>query len=285
MTSCNIAALTGIIVQVIGDAGAACGIDAGAALEIASITMDGAAAQTLTIDDTAALTLTAGANVFDVGASTLIILADLTTTGGSLTITGAGNTTFSGDLIGTQALIKSGAGKLTLDTAVKTTTGDITLTAGTLESDFTDVIDAAGTLTLDGGIFLITTAYGTDDWPTAIAIGACTPVIEVNAASVCNEIIAAGGNSYSITGTAELELTVANTGSGTITVNDANVVLKLSVAGAHAGPLTVTAGKVISNDAAALGTYTTLTLTAGTCLLYTSPSPRDATLSRMPSSA
>ena len=39
-----------------------------------------------------------------------------------------------------------------------------------------------------------------------------------------------------------------------------------------------------TNDAAGDGT-TTATVLAHACLLYTSPSPRDATLSRMPSSA
>ena len=39
------------------------------------------------------------------------------------------------------------------------------------------------------------------------------------------------------------------------------------------GPFFIQAGPAMSND------------TTSTCLLYTSPSPRDATLSRMPSSA
>ena len=45
----------------------------------------------------------------------------------------------------------------------------------------------------------------------------------------------------------------------------------------------------IENEALYFGEYDDLnaviTINAGACLLYTSPSPRDATLSRMPSSA
>ena len=39
------------------------------------------------------------------------------------------------------------------------------------------------------------------------------------------------------------------------------------------------------NDGQEMKLYFYLSILAGDCLLYTSPSPRDATLSRMPSSA
>ena len=72
----------------------------------------------------------------------------------------------------------------------------------------------------------------------------------------------------------------------------------LAAAGANAGEDYVTDGLVLYYDAGKTASYpgtgttwtdlvsnTTATIQTGACLLYTSPSPRDGLLSRMPSSA
>ena len=72
--------------------------------------------------------------------------------------------------------------------------------------------------------------------------------------------------------------------SGGAAVNDALLSGSIDIAGAGVGPLLTvwdrTRGKQNVKAVASLGNFPYYL-----CLLYTSPSPRDATLSRMPSSA
>jgi len=53
----------------------------------------------------------------------------------------------------------------------------------------------------------------------------------------------------------------------------------------HLHPITTPVIQVASDGQTAKETWITLDIGIMSCLLYTSPSPRDATLSRMPSSA
>ena len=208
-----------------------------------------------------------GDATFDAG-QFLQIFPPLALTGGHLTVQGSSNTFMYGTVSGAKNLIINGTGIIMLSGA-NTITGDITLTAGKLGTQNADAIDTVGTLTLAAGQFGILSTIPSGKWPTSITIGAGTPVIHVSAASVCDVAIAAGANDYSIAGNAELEITTANTGSGTITVNQASAALKLSAPSAATGPLILTSGSIEANHATALDTYSSLTLTADTCIVTT----------------
>jgi len=232
---------------------------------VLAIDLTGAAAG-LTITGASQITLN-GAATFDTD-QTLTIAPPIANTGGHLTVQGSGTTTLTGIFSGANNIIKDETGILILSGA-NTITGDITLTAGTLSSNNADAIDTSATLTLTAGVFNINAALLTGKWPTTVTIGATTPIIDVDAPSVCNVALGAGTNSYSVTGSAELEITTANTGSGTLTVNEANVSLKLSAASSATGPLTLTAGTIEANHATAIDTYGAFTVTAGTLIIST----------------
>ena len=89
-------------------------------------------------------------------------------------------------------------------------------------------------------------------------------------------------NSYLWTdGSTNPTISVSQSGNVGVTVTDANGCTAES-------SVNVTANQTPTPTIAGSTTFcqgTSTTLDPGTCLLYTSPSPRDATLSRMPSSA
>ena len=72
-----------------------------------------------------------------------------------------------------------------------------------------------------------------------------------------------------------------------VTITNANIVANASIAGTKLENSGVTAGAYGSSSAIPIVTVDAqgLVTAASTCLLYTSPSPRDGLLSRMPSSA
>ena len=184
---------------------------------------------------------------FNDGDLTLATLADLTINTGSGT---AGSITIQGDIAGTS----------------DGTTTTVTLEAGSgavaIKGMGTDIgnvtIDGSGGVTLNGSI---TTAGGNIDInnATTLATGAITLTTAngtVDFASTIdgaqNLIINSG------TGTVDLNGVIGGgTGIGALTVN--------ATSASHTGTGAITINEI--------------------CLLYTSPSPRDGLLSRMPSSA
>ena len=108
------------------------------------------------------------------------------------------------------------------------------------------------------------------------AQGATGPTGAQGAAGAQGATGAAGSNA-SISSNADNR--VITGGSGTNLVGEANLTFNgstLAVTGAITASTSITA----TNNLITNGNFT-----ISTCLLYTSPSPRDATLSRMPSSA
>ena len=103
-----------------------------------------------------------------------------------------------------------------------------------------------------------------DTSPSVVIDTSPPPVADLNISSCIN--VRRSGSNITVNG-----LTVRNTGNAT------------SGTGVEIGYY-LSANNTINTSDILIGTHTLPSLVSG-CLLYTSPSPRDATLSRMPSSA
>ena len=182
----------------------------------------------------------------------------LTTTNGFIDVMSTGDVTIAGYRSGSRADIASSAGNVDI-TAASRSAGDSTLTSTTRNVSTRGIVTTAG-----GDIDL---NAGRDLTSIGILNADGDVTLEANLGLIDVESIIAGGNIDTMSRLSTTTRTQSARGSVT------------GVAGRE-----YTSGLIIA-DTGPIDVTSTDTARIAGCLLYTSPSPRDATLSRMPSSA
>ena len=207
----------------------------------------------------------------------------------------------SGNISGNNIIFGDGTIQTTAGGAGGATTGDLNIVSGIAQGAANDVATASGHLQTqitsnDSDITALQTATGSLDTRvtqndtdittvSGIAQGSADDVVVVSGLLYNNWNLAVSGNSDSITS----DETVIFTGLGftSVTYDESTNTVFISGDGSESTgfdwnvSVTGLSNTIASGDTV---TFTGLGLT-NVCLLYTSPSPRDATLSRMPSSA
>ena len=188
-------------------------------------------------------------------------------------------------MAGSGTLTKEDSGTLILS-GVNTYTGSTTINGGTVSISAGSGLGAApgsataGHLTLNGGTLHSSTDF-TMNANRGIALGTSHGTINVDGSrTLTYGGIIAGSNNLTKSGDGILLLSGANTYSGDTIISDGT--LQTTGTLADTTDVSVSSGAIYDVDA----TDTIQSLSgAGSCLLYTSPSPRDVEESRMPSSA
>ncbi len=196
-----------------------------------TLTLSGAAGTGITVNTGADLTI--GANVTLAGASDTIA------------VNGTGVAAISGILGGTNGVIKTGSGKLTLSSGANTYTGVTTISGGTLSigmvanggnvSDLGQSSAAATNLVFDGGVLQYTGATATSDRAFTINDGKLA-TFDVTLAGT--NLTLAGATGAATTGALD------KIGAGTLTLNGVNTYTGATTV--NGGTLQVSGGGTIT---------------------------------------
>ncbi|MBZ0090878.1 MAG: filamentous hemagglutinin N-terminal domain-containing protein, partial [Sulfuricellaceae bacterium] len=206
---------------------------------------------TLTLNASHDITFSTGANVTSTaGALNLTLnapgavntLQNISLLGGTLTLNATGNATQSGTIQGSTAVVKDGAGTLTLSTA-NTYTGATSINEGTLQLGADNRIADTSALTVASGATF--NLNGFDDTVGSIAGGGT-----VTSGAAGAVTLTAGGN-----GSTTLFSGTLQNGSGTLALTKTGTgMLVLSGANTYTGVTTVSSGVVRVQSNTALGT-------------------------------
>jgi autotransporter-associated beta strand protein len=201
-------------------------------LQLGGNTINGTAGMGILVDNTSAYSLTINAviqltaaqtwtnnssNVLTVGTGGLNI------TSHAFTLNGSGNTTISGVLSGSGAIVKSGSGKLTLSNASNTYTGQLTVQGGTLSVSTINNTSTAGSL----GNNALTVILG--------GAGGSTGTLEYTGGNISKNKtftlatagtgafqVTTGGTQLTLSGVIDGAGSLAKTGTGTLILSGAN---------------------------------------------------------------
>ena len=212
-----------------------------------------------------------GANTYNLGG--LQGSDDLDNNGNTLSVgSSGGNTTYAGTLSGSGALIKAGAGTLTLTSALNSYSGGTTINAGAVEITGANRLgNVNGALTINDGKLLVTTTGLSSG--RSIVLGNANSTIEVASGityTATNTSVVSGSGRLNKTGLGVLALYGTNTYSGGTVVsqgtlagdtagvrgaitNNATVNFVMTTNGTYSGAMTGT-GALAKTGAATLTT-------------------------------
>ncbi|MGE6742316.1 autotransporter outer membrane beta-barrel domain-containing protein [Allorhizobium pseudoryzae] len=191
------------------------------------------------VADTATLTLSGGTaelqNSETVGA--LAGTSGVNINGNILTVAGSGNSTYSGTISGTGALIKSGSGTQILSGS-NTYSGTTTVAGGIL-SIASDGNLGGGALTLNGGTLAVTGSTTIDN---SVTLGASSGTIETGSNPVTFSGAVGGSGSLTKTGAGTLTLSGASSYTGTTNIDAGTLLVSTSSALAKESTYVVASG-------------------------------------------
>ncbi len=224
-----------------------------------ALTISGGITNSSTSAQTIGLNLTlSAAQQFNAASGNLTVNGSIANGGNTLTVTGLSTTTLAGDISGTGAIAKVGAGTLSLS-GNNSYSGGTTLSNGTLQlGNANGLGSATAGVTVNGGT-LDLNALG----PTAGALNGNSGTIKSNVAGAASITVGSGGGSGSYSGTIQNgsgSVAFIKTGAGTQTISGNN---------SYSGGTTVSGGTLQMGHVNALGSNTgDVTVNSGTLDLH-----------------